>query len=163
MTENDENQHQTGYRRPPKHTRWKTGQSGNPRGRPRGSRNLPTIIQDELNAKIVVTENGRQRSIRKREAIVKQLVNRGAKGDLKAIDRLIAEDSRYHGVLVPAGIAEATEEDSAEAATIANLLTRIRGSVPHDGSPENASSMASDTDSSESPASELERGETQSE
>lgn len=44
----DNNNYQVGYGKPPKHSRWKKGQSGNPRGRPKGTRGLKTDLHDEL-------------------------------------------------------------------------------------------------------------------
>ena len=38
----------TGYCNPPEHTRFKTGQSGNPRGRPKGTLNLATVLERTL-------------------------------------------------------------------------------------------------------------------
>ena len=38
-----------GYGKPPKHTRFKKGRSGNPRGRPRGAKNLSTLLFGALN------------------------------------------------------------------------------------------------------------------
>src|SRR5215472_13361203 len=68
--------YEVGYGKPPRHTRFKKGQSGNPRGRPRDSKNLKTLLNDALDEPVVVTEEGRRRKITKREAIVTQLVNR---------------------------------------------------------------------------------------
>ena len=79
-----------GYRRPPLSTRFRAGQSGNPRGRPKGARNLSTIIAAALGERVAVTENGRRRSITKLEAAVKQLVNRAASGEARATQLLLA-------------------------------------------------------------------------
>lgn len=84
-----------GYRRPPKHSQFAKGRSGNPNGRPKGVRNFATVIEAELNTKIPITENGKRRSISKREAVAKQLVNKAASGDTKAIPLLLNE-SRTH-------------------------------------------------------------------
>ena len=81
--------YEVGYRKPPRHTRFKKGQSGNPRGRPRGAKNLPTLFSEALNERVIVTENGGQRSITKRQAIITQLVNRSATADLRAIKILL--------------------------------------------------------------------------
>ena len=79
----------TGYGKPPRHAQFKKGQSGNPRGRPRGSKNLTTVLAEIIGEKVVVTENGRRRPITKLDAAAKQLANRAAAGDLKAIQQLI--------------------------------------------------------------------------
>jgi len=78
-----------GYGNPPKATRFKTGQSGNPKGRPKGRPNFATALEKALRGTVVITENGRRRPISKREAAAKQLANKAASGDLKAI-RLLA-------------------------------------------------------------------------
>jgi hypothetical protein len=84
-----ENDYEVGYCKPPCHTRFSKGQSGNPRGRPAGSKNLKTLLRKALNQPVVVTENGGQRKISKREAIITQLVNRSATADLRAIKILL--------------------------------------------------------------------------
>ena len=74
-----------GYGKPPHHTRFQKGQSGNPRGRPSGLKNLKTLLSEALNEPVIVTENGRKRKITKREAIVRQVVNCSATPDLRAV------------------------------------------------------------------------------
>jgi hypothetical protein len=64
-----------GYKRPPAHTQFKPGQSGNPKGRKIESKNTSTLLAEELNQRMSVTENGRQRRITKRHAIIKRSVN----------------------------------------------------------------------------------------
>lgn len=73
-----------GYGKPPEHTRFQKGRSGNPRGRPRGSKNLSTLVTEALDKKVNITEEGRRRKVSKREIIVTQLVNKSAHADLKA-------------------------------------------------------------------------------
>jgi hypothetical protein len=90
--------YEVGYGKPPRHTRFSKGQSGNPKGRQRGSQNLSTLLREALNEPVVVTENGGQRKITKRQAFIKQLVNQALKGDLRAarllLDNLKEIDSR---------------------------------------------------------------------
>ena len=81
--------YEVGYGKPPRSTRFKKGQSGNPRGRPSGSKNLATLLSEALNEPVIVTENGRRRKISKREAIIKQLVNQSANGDWRAAKFLL--------------------------------------------------------------------------
>jgi Family of unknown function (DUF5681) len=85
MSPNQQRDYEVGYGKPPAHTRFKKGQSGNPRGRPPGAKNLKTLLSDALNEPVIVTENGGHRKITKREAIVAQLVNRSATADWRAV------------------------------------------------------------------------------
>jgi hypothetical protein len=87
MPYDDEGDHAVGYRKPPRHSQFLKGQSGNPRGRPPGAKNLKTLLNKALNELVVVTENGGRRKVSKREAIITQLVNCSAKGDFRSCDR----------------------------------------------------------------------------
>ena len=89
MPPDEEGDHEVGYRKPPRHTRFTKGQSGNPRGRPPGAKNLKTLLSDALNEFVIISENGGRRKITKREAIVTQLVNRSASADFRAIKILL--------------------------------------------------------------------------
>jgi hypothetical protein len=89
MPSDDERDYEVGYGKPPPHTRFVKGQSGNSRGRPRGAKNMKTLLSKALNELVVVTDNGGRRKVSKREAIITQLVNRSAKADFKAIQILL--------------------------------------------------------------------------
>ena len=80
--------YEVGYGKPPRHTRFAKGQSGNPRGRPCGAKNFTTLLEEALNESVTVTENGGRRSVSKRQAIITQLVNRSATADFRAIKLL---------------------------------------------------------------------------
>ena len=80
---------EVGYMKPPKHSQFKKGQSGNPRGQSRAARSSATVFREALGEKVAVTENGRRRRITKREAMFKQLVNRAAQGDPKATQTVL--------------------------------------------------------------------------
>src|SRR6202011_2109026 len=99
---------------PPEHTRFKKGRSGNPHGRPRGAKNLATLVGEALDQKITVTEQGRRRKISKREAIITQLVNRSASADLKVTTILLGmmqEIERRTGASTePAALSEADRQ-----------------------------------------------------
>jgi hypothetical protein len=90
MAADQEGNYEVGYGKPPRHTRFQKGRSGNPAGRPRGKKNLATLLSDALDQKIIVVESGRRKKISKREAIVTQLVNKSASADLKATQILLA-------------------------------------------------------------------------
>ena len=79
-----------GYGKPPQNTRFKPGQSGNPKGKPKGAKNLATIVDKATKERVVVNENGKRRSVSKLEIAVKQLVNKAVIGDQKAITQLLS-------------------------------------------------------------------------
>ena len=84
-----ERDYEVGYKKPPEHTRFKKGRSGNPKGRQRGAKNLATLVSEALDQKVSVSEQGRRRKVTKREAVITQLVNRSARADLKATQILL--------------------------------------------------------------------------
>jgi hypothetical protein len=81
--------YEVGYGKPPRDTRFPKGQSGNPRGRAPGAKNLKTLLSEALNEPVIVTEKGGRRKVTKRQAIVTQLVNRSATADFRAIKILL--------------------------------------------------------------------------
>ena len=89
MASDQKGDYEVGYRKPPRHTRFNKGQSGNPKGRPGGAKNLSTLLSEALNEPVIVAENGGRRTISKRQAIIKQLVNQSAKGDWRATKLLL--------------------------------------------------------------------------
>ena len=89
MPRENQRDYEVGYGKPPCHTRFAQGQSGNPRGRPFGAKNLSTLLSDTLNETVIVTENGGRRKVTKRQAIIAQLVNRSASADFRAIKILL--------------------------------------------------------------------------
>ena len=78
-----------GYGRPPLHSRFKPGQSGNPKGRAKQSRNMRTIVQQVLNEDMQIREGGRLRRMSAMEALVRTTLTRSFKGDPKALVSLI--------------------------------------------------------------------------
>ena len=67
----EEEMYQVGYCRPPLHSRFKPGQSGNPKGRPKQSRNLRTIVKQVLSEDMQIREGGRLRRMSAMEAVVR--------------------------------------------------------------------------------------------
>lgn len=70
---------------PKKDTRFKPGKSGNPKGRPKGAKNRATLLEEVVNVRIQVSENGQRKNVTKLEAGYIQLANKAASGDLQAI------------------------------------------------------------------------------
>ena len=89
MPSDKQRDYEVGYGKPPRHTRFRKGQSGNPRGRPKESKNLATLLKEALNEPVIVAKDGGRRKITMREAIIKQLVKRSATADLRATKILL--------------------------------------------------------------------------
>lgn len=89
MTEsNDEDK--VGYGNPPKHSRFRKGQSGNPRGRPKNSRNFATDLQEILCGRMTITENGRPKKVSTQKAALLRLREKALKGDARALEKLLS-------------------------------------------------------------------------
>jgi len=85
----DEPAEKVGPGKPPRHTRFKPGQSGNPKGRPKGSKNFATILQQQLTKKITITVDGKPRRVTVQEVIARRLATDSMKGTTKAMELLI--------------------------------------------------------------------------
>lgn len=114
-----------GYGRPPQHSRFQPGQSGNPKGRPKGSLNLAMALNRALREKVTVVEHGRSRQITKLDAAVKGLVNRAVKGDAKAMQQMLALSPLVG--MEPTG--PATSLEAQDAAILSNLIERLGGTA----------------------------------
>jgi hypothetical protein len=82
--------YEVGYGKPPRHSRFKPGQSGNPKGRRRGSKSTGTLLREILDEKVVVREGSREKKITRHEAWLRQTMNGALKGDAKASATMIS-------------------------------------------------------------------------
>jgi hypothetical protein len=123
---NGEDTYAIGFRKPPKHTRFAKGKSGNPNGRPKGSQNLATVLDKACRQRIRITTNGVTRYVSKFEATMLQLCNKAASGDLKATRELhnwIASLANFEQADIPPAIA-----NESDPLVMASIIMRIRGS-----------------------------------
>ena len=113
-----------GYGRPPKATQFKKGQSGNPRGRPKGSRPVGAVLQEILGQRIAVTENGKTRRLPALEVMLRRLANDAMRGEPVALKSMLSLFDHY-GESPEAGIRidEVLAEDKA---ILENFLKETR-------------------------------------
>ena len=76
--------YKVGYKKPPEHTRFTSGQSGNPKGRKKGTKNLKTDLEQELAEYVNISENGKKTRLSKQRLMIKSLCAKAIKGDSKA-------------------------------------------------------------------------------
>ena len=125
----DDNQdYKVGPGRPPLHTRFRKGQSGNPGGRRK--KQLPALLADALNETVFVTIDGERREITKREAIVHQLVNKSTTADLRATKMLfdMMKDAEHKAGVAPPP-PEPPPFTKADEEVVETLVERIRHQI----------------------------------
>jgi hypothetical protein len=94
----DHSESKVGYKRPPVHSRFKPGQSGNPGGRPKGTQNFKTLLDRILKEQVSLQDGAQSRKISKAEAIMRRLVVGALKGDtrdLQALFRLAEQTGQF--------------------------------------------------------------------
>src|SRR5215204_4392048 len=117
-----------GRGKPPSHSRFKPGQSGNPGGRKKGSRNMKSVLEDILLEEIEMIENGRKRTVSMLEALLKRAVQEGLRGDLRAIKDLLDRYERHIGS-EPEVEEELPEDDTAVLQRFMALRDSTRSAV----------------------------------
>ena len=118
-----------GYKKPPQHTRWTKGQSGNPTGRAKGQRNLKTDLATELAEFMQITEGGVPKRITKQRAVIKALTAKAINGDPRAVQlilELVMSIIEPGGPPASLGALSADDEALIEAA-IASKTTALKG------------------------------------
>ncbi len=97
MNDTDET-YRVGRGRPPLHTRFAAGKSGNPRGRPKGRKSIEKMLNELLDQNVSIGVGDRRRSVSRLEAILMQQVQSALKGDRKAVEFLLATRSAFEAV-----------------------------------------------------------------
>lgn len=95
--------YEVGFGRPPKHTRFKKGQSGNPKGRPKGRKNMATVMKEVLALPVVIKQNGRERRVPFSEAFVHKLAGRSLEGSPRDMIALMKTVHDYMPEALEAG------------------------------------------------------------
>lgn len=120
---NEQNEdYEVGYGKPPRHTQFQPGKSGNPNGRPKRTKDLQKLFERELDKTMKITEGGRVKTIPVAEVFVKSVMSAALKGDRDARKLL-------WGVMAQRTELEGFEVDTAGEKLLADLL----GSLPVEG------------------------------
>lgn len=114
-----------GRNKPPKEHQFKSGQSGNTKGRKKGSKNFDTALDEALEAPVQVTEGGKTRKLKSRAAIAKRLVAKALGGDARSIQLVMEHEERKASrkAAEAVGTTPLPEEDEI---TIAAYLLKIQ-------------------------------------
>jgi hypothetical protein len=103
--------YEIGYGKPPKHTRFTPGRSGNPKGRPKGVRNFSTDVKAMLKARVKVTLGGKPRKVSTQQAMLLRLTEKALGGDARALDRMsqLAQMHNNEEMIAPAASLDADD------------------------------------------------------
>lgn len=97
MADEEDKDYEVGYKKPPKHTQFQPGQSGNPAGRPPRSRNLKRLVDEVLDERVELKENGSALIVSKREALIRRMYFDAMNGDARARRQLIQILEKWSG------------------------------------------------------------------
>jgi hypothetical protein len=81
--------YRVGYGKPPKQHQYQPGQSGNPKGRPKGAKSTSTLLRETLDRKIEVRTGATVRKVSVRETILIRIAEAALKGDIKSAQFLL--------------------------------------------------------------------------
>ena len=100
--ENEQKDYEVRYRKTPKASRFKPGQSGNPNGRPKGINNFTTDLQSLLANRVKVKRDGKQQIVSSQEALLLRLADKAlAKGDIRALEKVLDLAQSFNDDLPP--------------------------------------------------------------
>jgi hypothetical protein len=111
--------------------KFQPGKSGNPRGRPRGSKNknLPDRLKKAAAEKVVVHDGGRKRKVDKLDVALAQLVNKAAQGQPSFLKMMLTELKKAEATEPTTNAQE--ELGEADHTVIAQVIRRIRQQGDH--------------------------------
>lgn len=119
----DQVDYEVGYQKPPKANQFVKGHSGNPNGRPKGTKNWATSLHEALEQKVTVLVNGSSKQVTKLEAATTQLANKATQGDLHSIRLLLQLMPSMEAILSKTGMSALSNEQDRQ--TLRVLLQRM--------------------------------------
>jgi Family of unknown function (DUF5681) len=96
--------YEVGYGKPPKHSQFQKGKSGNPKGRPKGSKSASTLIAEMYSKPVTVIVNGKPTKMPMIVALVGKMLATGMSGDLKALKLALEMYAKYGDIANPSTI-----------------------------------------------------------
>jgi hypothetical protein len=118
------NDYAVGYGKPPKGSQFLSGKSGNPKGRPKGSKNIATLFNQITLELIQVKENGKTKTMTRLEAVLLQMTNRALSGDPRIMREFVQLSRLFQDAESSApGTSAPSERD---AVVMASLLQRMK-------------------------------------
>jgi hypothetical protein len=118
--------YKVGYKKPPRHSRFKPGQSGNLRGAPKRPLTLAAKVQKVVGRKIPVLERGRRKLVAADEAMLHVYLERALKGDVKAGAFLISVIARFEPAQAEADKANPEVLSDDDVAIVTRLLGKTK-------------------------------------
>ena len=119
--------YEVGYKKPPTRTRFRAGQSGNPRGRPQGAKGLRTLIRESLSQKVLARTASGEKKISRIEGVIHKTIELAMKGNARALTQLLS----LYGTAVPeehevAATSAPDELSATDQAILASYLADVR-------------------------------------
>ena len=130
-TESSGDNFKVGYKRPPRHTRFRPGKSGNPCGRQKSVRNLGSDVKRTLETPVRLNERGKAKRVSTQEAALLRLREKALKGDARSLDRLLELAQTFNnGAPIESlgGKADTAEDQALLDAYAAEVRSRPAGS-----------------------------------
>jgi len=126
-----------GYGKPPKSGQFKKGKSGNPKGRPKGTKSLKTVVEKELGGKVLLKQNGKPKKVTKLEAVLMRLMKDALEGKARAQGEILKLAHLYLPEEGPAQGSDLPASDEDEAlidAFVQRMLAQKSAGGEDDGS-----------------------------
>jgi hypothetical protein len=101
-----------GYGRPPERTRFKPGQSGNPKGRPKGRQHTNNELRAIFESRIPIQDGANRRNVTRLAAVLLKQWERAIRGDQRAAQGVLAvakmlgffADARWNDIAPDCGL-----------------------------------------------------------
>lgn len=103
-----------GYGKPPAHTQFKKGISGNPNGRPKAASSLRSDLLQELQVPHAIQEDGQVTKVTKQRALIRSLTEAALNNDMRAVNMLLGL-VRHYGVGDDEPVSEETDFEDLDA------------------------------------------------